>query len=139
MNAQRNDRNNHCRRISTAAHSISETLAVAHRQLHESGSTAMRVARERPNVPIITLTPIPATARDWLLPGASIACYPNANDLEHMIETACQFALPKALQEGQRIIITVGVPNAPGSTQHAAHRRGWKKENACRPTILFAL
>jgi pyruvate kinase len=43
---------------------------------------------------------------------------PNANDLEHMIETACQFASSEGFaEEGQRIIITVGVPlGSPGST-----------------------
>ena len=79
----------------------------------------MRVARERPNVPIITLTPIPATARRLALAwGQHCVLTPNANDLEHMIETACQFASSEGFaEEGQRIIITVGVPlGAPGAT-----------------------
>lgn len=121
MNAQRNDpQPTTADAISTAARSISETLDVAAIVSYtESGSTAMRVARERPNVPIITLTPIPATARRLALAwGQHCVLTPNANDLEHMIETACQFASSEGFaEEGQRIIITVGVPlGSPGST-----------------------
>ena len=121
MNAQRNDpQPTTADAISTAARSISETLAVAAIVSYtESGSTAMRVARERPNVPIITLTPIPATARRLALAwGQHCVLTPNANDLEDMIETACQFASSEGFaEEGQRIIITVGVPlGSPGST-----------------------
>ena len=121
MNAQRNDpQPTTADAISTAARSISETLAVAAIVSYtESGSTAMRVARERPNVPIITLTPIPATARRLALAwGQHCVLTPNANDLEHMIDTACQFASSEGFaEEGQRIIITVGVPlGSPGST-----------------------
>lgn len=121
MNAQRNDpQPTTADAISTAARSISETLAVAAIVSYtESGSTAMRVARERPNVPIITLTPIPATARRLALAwGQHCVLTPNANDLEHMIETACQFASSEGFaEEGERIIITVGVPlGAPGAT-----------------------
>ena len=121
MNAQRNDpQPTTADAISTAARSISETLAVAAIVSYtESGSTAMRVARERPNVPIITLTPIPATARRLALAwGQHCVLTPNANDLEHMIDTACQFASSEGFaEEGQRIIITVGVPlGAPGAT-----------------------
>ena len=121
MNAQRNDpQPTTADAISTAARSISETLAVAAIVSYtESGSTAMRVARERPNVPIITLTPIPATARRLALAwGQHCVLTPNANDLEHMIDTACQFASSEGFaEEGERIIITVGVPlGAPGAT-----------------------
>lgn len=121
MNAQRNDpQPTSADAISTAARSISETLDVAAIVSYtESGSTAMRVARERPNVPIITLTPIPATARRLALAwGQHCVLTPNASDLEHMIETACQFASSEGFaEEGQRIIITVGVPlGSPGST-----------------------
>lgn len=121
MNAQRNDpQPTTADAISTAARSISETLSVAAIVSYtESGSTAMRVARERPNIPIITLTPIAATARRLALAwGQHCILTPNANDLEHMIDTACQFASSEGFaDEGQRIIITVGVPlGSPGST-----------------------
>ena len=114
MNAQRNDpQPTTADAISAAARSISETLQVAAIVSYtESGSTAMRVARERPNVPIITLTPIPATARRLALAwGQHCVLTPNANDLEDMIDTACNFASCEGFAEiGQRIIITVGVP-----------------------------
>ncbi len=121
MNAQRNDpQPTTADAISAAARSISETLQVAAIVSYtESGSTAMRVARERPNVPIITLTPIAATARRLALAwGQHCVLTPNADDLEHMIDTACQFASSEGFAEdGQRIIITVGVPlGAVGAT-----------------------
>ncbi len=121
MNAQRNEpQPTTADAISAATRSISETLMVAAIVSYtESGSTAMRVGRERPNVPIITLTPIPATARRLALAwGQHCVLTPNADDLEHMIDTACQFASSEGFAEaGQRIIITVGVPlGAPGAT-----------------------
>jgi pyruvate kinase len=99
--------------ISAASRSISETLKVAAIVSYtESGSTAMRVARERPNVPIITLTPIPETARKLALAwGQHCVLTPNASDLEHMIEVACKFAATEGFAKvGEQIIITVGVP-----------------------------
>ncbi len=121
MNSQRNDpQPTTADAISTAARSISETLQVAAIVSYtESGSTAMRVARERPNVPIITLTPIAATARRLALAwGQHCVLTPNANSLEDMIDTACDFASSQGFaEEGQRIIITVGVPlGEPGAT-----------------------
>lgn len=121
MNSQRNaPQPTTADAISTAARSISETLQVAAIVSYtESGSTAMRVARERPNVPIITLTPIPATARRLALAwGQHCVLTPNANSLEDMIDTACEFASSQGFAEvGQRIIITVGVPlGEPGAT-----------------------
>jgi pyruvate kinase len=99
--------------ISAASRSISETLKVAAIVSYtESGSTAMRVARERPNVPIITLTPIPETARKLALAwGQHCVLTPNASDLEHMIDVACRFAYSEGFAKlGEQIIITVGVP-----------------------------
>ena len=121
MNAQRNDpQPTTADAISAAARSISETLQVAAIVSYtESGSTAMRVARERPNVPIITLTPIAATARRLAIAwGQHCVLTPNADSLENMIDTACQFASTEGFAEdGQRIIITVGVPlGAVGAT-----------------------
>ena len=39
-----------------------------------TGSTALRVARERPGLPVIGLTPVEATARGFRLSGASSRC-----------------------------------------------------------------
>ena len=144
MNAQRNDpQPTTADAISTAARSISETLDVAAIVSYtESGSTAMRVARERPNVPIITLTPIPATARRLALAwGQHCVLTPNANDLEHMIETACQFASSEGFaEEGQRIIITVGVPlGAPGATNMLRIAQVGKKKPPASLNIPLAL
>jgi pyruvate kinase len=121
MNAQRNEpQATTSDAISTAARSISETLQVAAIVSYtESGSTAMRVARERPNVPIVTLTPIPATARRLALAwGQHCVLTHNPPDLEQMISAACRIAYREGFaSEGERIVITVGVPlGAAGAT-----------------------
>ena len=114
MNAQRNEpQPTTSDAISAAAHAISETLQVAAIVSYtESGSTALRVARERPNVPIITLTPIAATARRLALAwGQHCLLTPNAANLDVMIEDACRFAASEGFASaGERIIVTVGVP-----------------------------
>ncbi|MFN0193338.1 MAG: pyruvate kinase, partial [Aestuariivirga sp.] len=65
INAQRSDpQPTSADAVSAAARSIAETLNLAAIVCYtSSGSTGLRVSRERPDVPIIALTPITATAR----------------------------------------------------------------------------
>jgi pyruvate kinase len=84
-----------------------------------SGSTARRVARERPGVPLLILTPSLKTARRLgLLWGAHAVRTRDVHSFEEMVAKAKRMALRHSLAEGgQRIIITAGVPFAtPGST-----------------------
>ena len=57
-----------------------------------------------------------------------------------MIDTACQFASSEGFaEEGQRIIITVGVPlGTPGATNMLRIAQDWKEESA-ELNILLAL
>ena len=84
-----------------------------------SGSTARRVARERPGVPLLVLTPSLKTARRLgLLWGAHAVRTRDVSSFEEMIAKAKRMALRHGIAKGgQRIIITAGVPfGTPGST-----------------------
>jgi pyruvate kinase len=84
-----------------------------------SGSTARRVSRERPTVPLLVLTPSPKTARRLgLLWGAHAVRTKDVSSFEEMIGKAKRMALRHGLAKaGDRIIVTAGVPfGTPGST-----------------------
>jgi pyruvate kinase len=84
-----------------------------------SGSTARRVARERPTVPLLVLTPSLRTARRLgLLWGAHSVRTRDVANFEEMVGKSKRMALRHGLATGgQRIIITAGVPfGTPGST-----------------------
>jgi pyruvate kinase len=106
--------------ISFAAREIAETLKLSAIVTYTaSGTTGLRAARERPQVPIIALSPILDTARRLsLVWGTHCVVSPDASDLDDMVNRACRIALEEGFGEpGDRIIITAGVPlRTPGST-----------------------
>jgi pyruvate kinase len=84
-----------------------------------SGSTAMRAARERPDVPIIALTPILATARRLsIVWGLHCVTTNDAQDLDDVVDRAARITFQEGIgMPGQRIVITAGVPlRTPGAT-----------------------
>ena len=84
-----------------------------------SGSTARRVARERPTVPLLVLTPSLKTARRLgLLWGAHAVRTRDVGSFEEMVGKSKRMALRHGLAKaGDRIIVTAGVPfGVPGST-----------------------
>jgi pyruvate kinase len=84
-----------------------------------SGSTARRVARERPTVPLLVLTPSLRTARQLgLLWGAHAVRTRDVGSFEEMVGKSKRMALRHGLAlGGDRIIVTAGVPfGVPGST-----------------------
>jgi len=84
-----------------------------------SGSTARRVARERPAAPILVLTPSLKTARRLgLLWGAHAVRTRDVTSFEEMVAKAKRMALRHSVAKGgDRIIIMAGVPfGTPGST-----------------------
>jgi pyruvate kinase len=84
-----------------------------------SGSTARRVARERPAVPLLVLTPSLETARRLgLLWGAHGVRTRDIASFEEMIAKAKRMALRHGVAAaGRRIVIIAGVPfGTPGST-----------------------
>jgi pyruvate kinase len=106
--------------ISAAARQVAETLKLQAIVCYTaSGSTGLRMARERPDVPIIALTPIPATSRRLALAwGLHCVLTEDAHDLDDMVSRACSIAHREGFAEpGQRIIVTAGVPlGTPGAT-----------------------
>jgi pyruvate kinase len=84
-----------------------------------SGSTARRLSRERPAVPMLVLTPSEKTARRMgILWGAHAVRTRDVSSFEEMIAKAKRMALRHGIAKGgQRIVITAGVPfGTPGST-----------------------
>lgn len=106
--------------ISAACRQIGDTIeASAIVAYTTSGSTTLRMARERPARPIISLTPRESTARRMALVwGVHSARTPDAHDLDDMMRTAMHQAKIDGFADiDDRIVITAGVPfGTPGKT-----------------------
>jgi pyruvate kinase len=106
--------------IADAAQQIAETLDLsAVISWTSSGSTALRVARERPRPPIIALSPSVNTARKLsLVWGVHSVVTEDAHDLDDMVSRACRISFKEGFAKaGERVIIVCGVPlGTPGAT-----------------------
>jgi len=106
--------------ISLAAHQIAETLRLAAIVCYtSSGTTGLRAARERPQVPIIALSPIVQTARRLsVVWGLHCVVTEDATDLDDMVNRACRIVAAEGFgKPGERVIISAGVPlGTPGAT-----------------------
>ena len=106
--------------ISAAARQIAETLNLANIVCYtSSGTTGLRAARERPQTPIITMSPIIGTARRLsLVWGLHCIVSEDAGTLDQMVDRACSTSYQEGFAKpGQRVIITAGVPlGTPGAT-----------------------
>lgn len=106
--------------ISLAARQIAETLKLqAIVTYTSSGNTGLRASRERPQVPIIALSPVVQTARRlsvcW---GLHCVVAEEPTDLDDMVNKACRIVASEGFgKPGDRIIISAGVPlGTPGAT-----------------------
>jgi pyruvate kinase len=106
--------------IMEAVHQVTHTVhARAIVSWTKSGSTGLRAARERPEAPIIVLTPSVETARRLCLAwGLHCVTTDDAHDLDDMVERAARIAYEEGFAKpGERIVITAGVPlGTPGAT-----------------------
>ena len=106
--------------LAEAAESIARTVsAAAIVCFTTSGSTARRVARERPTLPLLVLTPKLATARRLgLLWGVHAVHTRDVANFEEMVGKSKRMALRHNIAKaGERIIMMAGVPfGTPGST-----------------------
>lgn len=106
--------------LSEACASIAETLPIAGIVVFTgSGSTARRVARERPRVPMLVLTPSPKTARRiGLVWGAHAVHTRDIGSFEEMIAKGKRMALRHGFgSAGAKLVMLAGVPfGTPGST-----------------------
>jgi pyruvate kinase len=106
--------------IAAAARQVAETLDLpAIVCWTSSGSTGLRVSRERPNCPIIALSPIEEAGRKLsVVWGIHCVIAEDAHDQDDMIDRACRLAFKEGFaKSGQRVIVVAGLPlGTPGAT-----------------------
>jgi pyruvate kinase len=105
--------------IGWAARSVVGLLDVAALVAYtSSGSSALRMARERPRAPIIGMTPQRATARRLTLVwGVNPVVCDDVDHVDDMTVRAVQTAKSLFAKAGQTIVIAAGMPfGTPGST-----------------------
>ncbi|MCI0601102.1 MAG: pyruvate kinase [Beijerinckiaceae bacterium] len=106
--------------IAVAARNFAEALDLkAIVAWTSSGATAFRIARERPQAPVLALTPNRDTAsRLALVWGVHAVVTKDANDVDDMTKRACKLAGREGFAKpGERIIVVAGVPfGTPGAT-----------------------
>jgi pyruvate kinase len=84
-----------------------------------SGHTSLRAARERPESPILSLTPRIETARRLAMAwGVHSVCVDDVADVNEMTERACSVARDQGFAKaGQMIVAIAGMPfGTPGTT-----------------------
>ena len=84
-----------------------------------SGSTALRASRERPDAPIVSMTPNLATARRLALAwGVHVVHTSDVSDVAEMVNNAIRAVRDEGFaQAGDSILISAGMPfGTPGAT-----------------------
>jgi len=106
--------------IADAARQIADTLDLAAVVCWtSSGSTGLRMARERPRPPIVALSPNIATGRRLsVVWGVHCVITEDAHDQDDMVDRASRIAFTEGFAKaGQRVIIVAGLPlGTPGAT-----------------------
>lgn len=106
--------------ISAAAAQVAATIkAAAIVSYTTSGSTALRAARERPDVRILVLTSKIETARRLAVTwGAHCVHTADVRSFQEMVQKACRIARTEGIAApGDKLAITAGVPfGTPGAT-----------------------
>ena len=108
--------------IAEATRDVAETLDVkVICAWTSSGSTGLRIARQRPRPAILALTPHESVARRLAVVwGVHPIVTDDARDERDMAERACRHAYIEGFAgEGERIIVVAGVPfGTPGATNN---------------------
>ena len=110
--------------LSEAAAGIAQTVSAAAIVCFTiSGSTARRVARERPTVPLMVLTPSRETARRLgLLWGVHAVRTRDVGSFEEMVAKAKRMALRHGIAKaGDAIIVMAGVPFGVAGSTNVLH------------------
>jgi pyruvate kinase len=106
--------------IAAAAHAIADTVKLSAIICYTAtGSTALRVARERPGLPVIGLTPVLATGRRLAMVwGMHPVLTSDPENLADMVRKASRIAFEEGFARARDgILITAGVPlGSPGTT-----------------------
>lgn len=106
--------------ITSAAHMVAESVdACCIVTFTSSGSTAVRMSRQRPIQPVLMLTPNLNTARRLVL-GWGLHCRvaQDPTNLDEMVSIAVECVRAEGLGDhGRHVVLTAGVPfGVPGST-----------------------
>jgi pyruvate kinase len=98
-----------CAALRTTAHIVGAKATIAYTS---SGASALRAARERPEAPILSLTPSQRTARRLAVVwGVHTVQTAEVSDVTSMTDLACRSALQQGFAAtGDYIIIAAGVP-----------------------------
>jgi pyruvate kinase len=106
--------------IAAAARQVGHTIgAKAIVAFTASGSTALRTARERPEQPVIGLTPNQDTARRLAVVwGVHAVVTPDVHSMTEAVNRASRTALTEGFAaHGEEVVVTAGIPfGHPGST-----------------------
>ncbi|MEM7255598.1 MAG: pyruvate kinase [Pseudomonadota bacterium] len=104
-----------CYAMQSVAHTLGVAAAVTYTS---SGFSAVRAARERPEVPILSMTPTMTTARRLALVwGVHSVHHEEVYSVQQMVDSACQTAVREELAErGDRIVIAAGQPFGTAGT-----------------------
>lgn len=105
--------------ITRAAYQVARDVsAIAVVCYTQSGTTALRMARHRPWVPILSLTPIQSVARRLMLSYAMHpVIVPEVATFSEAVETAITAAKTQGLgKTGDRLVMTAGVPFGKAGT-----------------------
>jgi pyruvate kinase len=106
--------------IAAAAHTVADTVRLAAIICYTAtGSTALRVARERPGLPVIGLSPVVATGRRLAMVwGVHCVLTSDPENQAAMVRKACRIAFDEGFAKaGEGVIIVAGVPlGSPGTT-----------------------
>ncbi|MEE8084812.1 MAG: pyruvate kinase alpha/beta domain-containing protein, partial [Alphaproteobacteria bacterium] len=100
----------------TVAHTISAAAIVTYTT---SGSTTLRAARQRPDVPVICLTGNRNTARRLALAwGVHAVVTGDVRSFDEMVRRAARLSSSEGfVHKGQKVVVTAGVPfGTPGAT-----------------------
>ena len=106
--------------IAAAARQVSHTIgAEAIVAFTSSGSTALRIARERPESPVIGMTPSLSTARRLAIVwGVHAVVSPKSHSMSDAVAKATRVAHTEGFaRSGEEIVVAAGVPfGHPGTT-----------------------
>jgi pyruvate kinase len=102
------------------ATTISATAMVCYTS---SGATARRIARERPSVPLLAMSPSQVTARRMgLLWGVHAVHSRDVSSFEEMVEKGKRMALRHDIAKGgERIVLMAGVPFGTAGSTNVLH------------------
>lgn len=108
--------------ITAAAHSVASSVNAACIVNYTfAGSTTLRTARQRPAMPILSLSPNQATARRTVLSyGVNSVLTEDVRSFGEAVEKANGLALEHGLAEkGQNMVVTAGVPFGMSGTTNS--------------------